>query len=137
MVKPKTGLRKRDLAVVLLLLLAAVATVGYKSWQRSRAPRNPLDFGGLPGVIVFSSSTCAPCIAQKEVLDEVAPRYEGRARLVRLDVYEYIDLALQFKVQYIPTLVFFDRNGRMVELRAGLMDAPALEGRLQKLLGES
>jgi thioredoxin 1 len=135
--KPRVGLRKRDLAILLLLVLAVISVVAYRYWQRSRAPRNPLDFGGLPGVIVFSSSTCAPCITQKEILDELAPRYEDRARLVRLDVYEYLELARQFRVEYIPTLVFFDRDGRAVEIRAGLMDAATLEGRLQRLLGGS
>lgn len=130
-----TSPRKRNLAILLLLGLAAAAAVGVRYWQRSRAPRNPLDFGGLPGVIVFSSSTCAPCILQQQVIEEVAPRFAGRARLVRLDVYEHIELAMQFGVQYIPTLVFFSRDGRAAEVLPGLMDAETLETRLQALVG--
>ncbi|MDP2873375.1 MAG: thioredoxin family protein [Bacillota bacterium] len=131
--KPDRRFTRRDLVIIALLLLCAVGIAGYRYWQRSMQAANPLNLGGLPGVVVFSSSDCAPCIAQKEILEALAPRYQGRAKLVRADVYQHLELALGLGVQSIPTLFFIDADGNIVAGWAGLMPAEEIMAQLESM----
>lgn len=130
--KQDRRLTRRDLVIIAVLVLFAAGIAGYRYWQRSLETANPFDaLGGLPGVVVFSSTDCGACIVQKEILDQLAPRYEGRAKFVRVDVYKQLDLALDLGVRAIPTLFFVDRSGKIVAERVGMTQAEEIMAQLE------
>lgn len=130
--KQDRRLTRRDLVIVALLLLCAAGIGGYRYWQRSQETPNPFDLlGGMPGVVAFSSTDCGACILQKEILDSLAPRYDGRAKFVRVDVYKHLDLALDLGVRAIPTLFFVDKSGQIVDQRVGLTQAEDIMAQLE------
>lgn len=130
--KPDRRFARRDLVIIVFVLVCAVSIAGYRYWQRSRRAADPFAaLGGLPGVVVFSSTDCTPCLLQKDIIDSLAPRYAGRAKFVRVDVYEHLDLAAALGVQSIPTLFFVDAGGNIVASRVGLTPAEDIMSRLE------
>ncbi len=83
-----------------------------------------------PVLVDFYSPGCGPCRLQTPVLEELAVEHPN-VKVVKLDVSEEPELALQFKVIAVPTLLVF-RSGQVVKSARGLQD----KRRLVKLLEE-
>ncbi len=130
--KPDRRFTRRDLVIIALLLLCAVGIAGYRYWQRLQQA-DPMDLRGLPGMVVFSSSECSACIAQKQVIESLSPRYSRRARFVQVDVYRHIDLAIGLGVQVMPTSFFLDASGSIVGAWAGPMSAEEIMAQFETM----
>lgn len=63
---------------------------------------------GLPVLVDFYGSWCAPCIKMKPMLEELAKALEGRALIVRAEITDVPESAGQYDVMSVPTLVLFD-----------------------------
>lgn len=73
-----------------------------------------------PVLVDFWAEWCAPCRALAPTIDALAEQFHGRVKVAKLDVDESPDLAGQYGVQSIPTLLLF-RGGTVVEQRVGLL----------------
>jgi thioredoxin 2 len=80
----------------------------------------------LPLVVDFWAAWCGPCKMMAPAFAAVAARIEPRARLAKVDTEAHPDLASQFAIRSIPTLVVF-RNGREIARQSGAMNAGDLE----------
>ncbi len=78
-----------------------------------------------PVLIDFWASWCGPCRMQSPIVEEVARELEGSAVVAKLNVDEEPELASQFSVMSIPTLVVM-RGGRVAEQRVGVTPKPVL-----------
>jgi thioredoxin 1 len=81
----------------------------------------------------FNAPWCAPCRAQKPIMDELACQYRGRAQILELDVDEYRKAAMQMGITSIPTLIIF-KNGREMRRFVGLQPAEVLSTAIEKIL---
>ena len=86
-----------------------------------------------PALIEFGADTCSQCKRMKIVLDGIARRYQGRARIVQVNVHRDQAITRQFKIMVIPTLVFFDAQGREVERRYGYQDEVTVVQKIHEL----
>ena len=86
------------------------------------------------GVVLvdFTASWCPPCKALAPVLDSVAVRYEGRAKVVKVDVDENPDVSARYGVTGIPNLLFF-KDGQVINQAVGFHS----EDKLAALLDEA
>jgi thioredoxin len=66
---------------------------------------------GKPVVVDFWANWCAPCHVMTPILRDMAERFEDRIIFAKVDVQSSRDLAQQFSVKSIPTLILF-RNGK-------------------------
>ena len=66
----------------------------------------------------FSATWCGPCKALAPSLDEVGAEFEGKANVVKIDVDESDDLAIEFGIRSVPTVLFF-KNGEIVDKFVG------------------
>lgn len=59
------------------------------------------------GVVLvdFFATWCGPCRMLSPVLEEVSKEVEGKAQVIKVDVDQFPELAQQFRVMSIPTLV--------------------------------
>ena len=72
------------------------------------------------GVVLvdFWAPWCGPCKMIAPVLDELDGELDGKASIVKVNVEEASDIAAQYGVQSIPTLMIF-KNGEMAEKTVG------------------
>jgi len=87
------------------------------------------------GVVLvdFFATWCGPCRMQTPILEQIAPQFEGRAKIIKVDTDKAQDIAVRFGIQSIPTLVLF-KNGEKVEQFVGIQQAGTLTTALEKAL---
>jgi thioredoxin 1 len=88
---------------------------------------------GQPALIEFGADTCSQCKRMKGVLDGIAQRYRGRAQVIQVNVNREKALTRQFRIMVIPTLVYFDRQGREAGRAYGYQDEVTVAKKLHDL----
>ena len=63
--------------------------------------------GDVPGLVDFWAEWCGPCKLIAPILEEMATEYDGKLRIVKVDVDESPDVARRYEIMSIPTLVLF------------------------------
>ncbi len=114
----------KKLVVALILLTAAMARAELPS--ASDAVVRQALASGRPTVIDLGARTCIPCKQMAPILESLAHEYRGRAGVLFIDVHEDRAAAGKFRVQMIPTQIFFDARGREVKRHIGFMDRGAI-----------
>jgi len=89
--------------------------------------------GSLPVVVDFWATWCGPCRVLSPTVDEIAEEYEGKAVVAKCNVDDCQDVAMQYRVMSIPTLLYF-KDGQLADKTVGLVSKADIEARLQKLI---
>jgi thioredoxin 1 len=107
--------------IAALLLLSGLSLAADLPSANEAAIHAALD-SGRPTVADFGSRTCIPCKKMAPVLAELGREYQGKANVLFTDVHEAKKLAAAYRVQMIPTQIFFDAKGKEVKRHVGFMD---------------
>lgn len=86
-----------------------------------------------PRLIDFYADWCGPCRMQDPILDELEREYGGRVDFRKVDVDESPDVAMDYRVRSVPTLVV-ERDGEVVKRYVGVTRKSELEGTLEAVL---
>jgi thioredoxin 1 len=79
--------------------------------------KTTVEAGATPVLVDFWAPWCGPCRVIAPILEEVAKEFEGKARIAKVNVDDSPDIASQFGVRGIPTLILFKEGqikGQMV-----------------------
>jgi len=87
---------------------------------------------GKPTVADFGARTCIPCKKMAPILEELSRELKGKANVTFTDVWEAPSLAKDYRVQMIPTQIFFDAKGKEVTRHMGFMDKADILKTLKK-----
>lgn len=84
-----------------------------------------------PVLVDFFATWCGPCKMMHPILEDLAKRVEGKARIIKVDIDKNRALASQYTVQSVPTLMIF-KKGEAVWRAAGVHSADDLEKKLNE-----
>ena len=80
----------------------------------------------LPVLVDFTAVWCGPCKMLEPVVKQLAQSWEGKVKVVKLDVDDNPNLAMDYQVMGVPTLMLF-KDGQPVERVTGYQPKDRLE----------
>ena len=101
--------------------------------QITSANFESLKNGQQPLVVDFWATWCGPCRLVSPIISELAKAYDGQITVGKWDVEENEDLALEFGIRNIPTILFF-KNGQVVDKIVGAQSKAMIEEKFKALL---
>ena len=107
--------------------MAAISEVSDDTFEQE------VDKSALPVLVDFSAEWCGPCKLLVPVLEEIAAEYEGKLRVIRVDVDNNRNSAARFGVLSVPTLLLM-RDGQVKDQIVGNVPKRQLVDRINKLL---
>lgn len=85
-----------------------------------------------PVLVDFYAPWCGPCQMMAKILEDVNAQMNQRVQIVKINTENYPDLASQYRISALPTLVVF-QQGKPIDRIEGVLPAQKLVERLRQL----
>lgn len=83
----------------------------------------------IPVLVDFWAVWCGPCKMLGPVIAELAEEYEGKVKVGKVNVDEEEELAMEYNIQSIPTVLIF-KDGKVIEQSLGFKPKAAFKAML-------
>ena len=85
-----------------------------------------------PVLVDFWAAWCGPCRVMNPIIESIAENFEGRIKVTKADVEQNQEVATEYNIQAIPTILIF-QQGEIVERLSGIVSQTELEKKLEYL----
>lgn len=116
------------LGTLCLLLTLTLFAPAARTEEPSKVP--------VPGKVTMvdiGAQKCIPCKMMAPIIEELQKEYKDRAAIIFIDVWENPAAGKQYRIQLIPTQIFYTAEGKEVLRHEGFMDKAAIVAELEKL----
>ncbi|GHT53562.1 thioredoxin [Bacteroidia bacterium] len=103
------------------------------SQQITNANFKELVNGDKPVMVDFWAEWCGPCRMIGPAIEELAEEYKDQVVVGKVNVDENDELAGEFGIRNIPTILFF-KNGEVIDKHVGAASKSSLEEKLKKII---
>ena len=105
---------------------SAQIVVGNESnWKKE------VEESGIPVMVDFWAPWCGPCRMVSPIIENLAGKYNGKVKVVKVNVDDNQELAMKYNIMSIPTIMIF-KEGRAVDQAIGAAPSGFYEGLLSK-----
>ncbi len=87
----------------------------------------------VPVLVDFYADWCGPCKLMSPILEQVNTQLLGKIRVAKIDTEKYPQLASQYGIEALPTLILF-KQGQPINKIEGVMQAPDLTRHIEAML---
>ena len=94
---------------------------------------NALPVKGMVTMIDLGAKKCIPCKMMAPIMEKMEKKYDGKAAIVFIDVWENPEQARRFGIRGIPTQIFYDDKGKEVARHVGFMPEEKIVKTLSQL----
>jgi thioredoxin 1 len=88
---------------------------------------------GMVTMIDLGAKKCIPCKMMAPIMVKMEKKYQGKAAIIFIDVWEHKEQAQRFQIRAIPTQIFFDASGAEVYRHVGFLGEKEITQILEKL----
>jgi len=96
--------------------------------------QNEVIKSNIPVVVDFFATWCGPCKLIAPILDQLAGEFDGAAKIVKLDVDQAKEVAIEYGIKSVPTLVFF-KDGEIIDKVVGAQPKSELKSKIAAMVG--
>jgi len=116
---------KIGISIGMIIFMLSVATI---VWAKEVVPVK-----GMVTMVDLGAKKCIPCKMMAPILKKLETAYKGKAAIVFIDVWENREPAGRFKINAIPTQIFFDEQGKEVSRHVGFLDEGSIVEQLTRM----
>jgi len=119
----------RGLMIISCLFLGTTTI----SYSETIVDFNTLPVKGMVTMIDLGAKKCIPCKMMAPIMEKMKKKYDGRAAIIFIDVWEHREQASRFGIRAIPTQIFYDADGKEVSRHVGFMSEDDIVKTLSQL----
>ncbi len=124
--------RKAPISTILGTLCLLLTLTLFAPAARTEEP-SKVPVPGKVTMVDIGAKKCIPCKMMAPIIEELQKEYKDRAAIIFIDVWENPAAAKQYRIQLIPTQIFYTAEGKEVSRHEGFMDKAAIVAELEKL----
>ena len=133
---------RRGLVATVLGLALVAGTISYVLIEHATATAPEVQYSaeadevqqalrlGKPAVVEFGANACASCREMKPILEALQREHGERISVLNIDILKARGYISRYKIQLMPTQVFFDAQGREIGRNMGKVSAGEILARL-------
>jgi thioredoxin 1 len=137
--KPTNGLYRARIsyaikfALLVLVVFMAAGVLTISAIRPGVIGNTAVAGNSLPVLVDLGADRCVPCRMMAPILEELKKEYKGKLDVVFYDVWKDSAPAQKYKINYIPTQIFLDENGKELYRHVGFYSKEAILDKWKEL----